>query len=497
MNNIFKLSIIGAALTLSLSSCNDWLDVRPDTEQKEKDQFATEKGFQNALTGCYMDMASTNAYGMRLTMSNVENMANLWYIKKETSRKDDYELSQHDYKGDNAKAGVKALYNQLFKTIAQANLIIKNAELYPSAFKTKGMKEIVTGEAYALRAYCQFDVLRMFGQMPDGSGKQVRLPYSETTSIDQMPAYYSFGEYTAKLKADLEKAEALLKEADPAMKFSFEDMNYKDDEFVTNDFLLYRQMRLNYWAVRALHARMALYTGDKATAAAISRELIGATLPDGWPVRELSGAEDYNEGYTTCPNECYFSLSKYDIKDVAASFFTLNDDGTQFRSNNQALTTAMLADLYAGENVEAHNRYNGLWNRQLKDTSAKLMCGFKRYCFADDTSYKALCYQIIPMLRVSEMYLIAIETSTDMAEINDLYAEYMMSHNVMGMPEFESLEDVKTWLLNEYRREFYGEGQMFYTYKRMGAKQILWMTGQASEATYIIPLPETEYDPNL
>ena len=44
--------------TLSLASCNDWLDVRPDTEQKDKDLFTTYKGFQDALTGCYMSLAS-------------------------------------------------------------------------------------------------------------------------------------------------------------------------------------------------------------------------------------------------------------------------------------------------------------------------------------------------------------------------------------------------------------------------------------------------------
>ena len=51
-------------------------------------------------------------------------------------------------------------------------------------------------------------------------------------------------------------------------------------------------------------------------------------------------------------------------------------------------------------------------------------------------------------------------------------------------------------MLNEYRREFYGEGQMFYTYKRTGATTMLWGNGNADENVYIVPLPETEYNPN-
>ena len=37
--------VFGMALIFCLSGCNDWLDVRQETEQKEEEQFATYKGF--------------------------------------------------------------------------------------------------------------------------------------------------------------------------------------------------------------------------------------------------------------------------------------------------------------------------------------------------------------------------------------------------------------------------------------------------------------------
>ena len=64
-------------------SCNDWLDVRVDTEQQEEDQFSSKQGFYDALIGAYMTMASQDIYGERLTMSNIESLANLWYINPE------------------------------------------------------------------------------------------------------------------------------------------------------------------------------------------------------------------------------------------------------------------------------------------------------------------------------------------------------------------------------------------------------------------------------
>ena len=70
--------VFGMALIFCLSGCNDWLDVRQETEQKEEEQFATYKGFCDALTGCYMTLGDKAVYGEKLTMSNIESLANLW-----------------------------------------------------------------------------------------------------------------------------------------------------------------------------------------------------------------------------------------------------------------------------------------------------------------------------------------------------------------------------------------------------------------------------------
>lgn len=496
----FAFIICNLAFSTMLTSCNNWLDVRPETEQKEEDQFSTEKGFQMALTGCYMQMANTSGYGLQLTMTSVENLANLWRINPSTTRYGERDLALHDYTTDNAKSTVKSIYTNLFKTIAQASLIIKNAKANPEVFTEKRMYDIILGEAYAIRAYCQLDVLRLFGQLPNNPQKLVSLPYSEATSIDEIPTYYDFESYVAKLKSDIEMAENLLEKEDPATIYPYNNNQHTTaigDNYEKNDFLKYRRMRLNYWAVRALHARMALYVGDKETAYTQAKELITARLADSTEVCPLSGKKDYIEGYLTCPNECFFSISKYDVKEYAVNYFTDNKDNvvSSYGVNQYAISLTMLSELFDGENIASHNRYANLWNQRLKDGEGTLWCGFKRYSYDDDVSNPNLYYQLIPMLRTSEMYLIAMETSTDLAEINQLYTEYMDSHNVALATPFNSLEEVATWIENEYRREFYAEGQMFYTYKRLGETNIKWAKTPANENTYIIPLPETEYDP--
>ena len=166
-------------------SCNDWLDVRPETEQKDYDQFSTVDGFFDMLVGAYMEMARADAYGERLTISNIESLANQWYMPESNvgyGRLADWELSAHDFTGDNARTAIAACYSQLFHIIANANLIIKYADEQADVFIDESMRKVVQGEAYAIRAYCQLDVLRLFGQLPQGGTRQVQLPYSFTTS---------------------------------------------------------------------------------------------------------------------------------------------------------------------------------------------------------------------------------------------------------------------------------------------------------------------------
>ena len=105
--------------------------------------------------------------------------------------------------------------------------------------------------------------------------------------------------------------------------------------------------------------------------------------------------------------------------------------------------------------------------------------------------------QIVPMLRMSEVYLIAMETSTDLSEVNSWYKQYMVQHAVGTSVDFASLDDARTWIRAEYNREFFAEGQAFYTYKRVASPTMMGAPDKVmTEADYILPLPETEFNPN-
>ena len=497
---LFHFAIPAMALALLTTGCSDWLDVRGENIQKEQDQYETYKGFRDALVGCYMTMGSTDIYGQKLTMTDIENLADNWYCT--SSYKSlaplQYELTNHQYDKDEARAAIKTIYGTLFTTISSANVLLKGLDEKGDNIPSADTRNLIEGEALAIRAFCQFDVLRLFGQLPQGGTKKVSLPYSYTTSIDVMPSYYDFDAYVANLNADIEKAETLLKSTDPVMDTPLSKLNSSSS--TEEDFLKYRQSRLNYWAVRALHARMDLYLGKTQEAHDIAMEIINAKTTDGSTVVSLSGMSNLHDGYNALPGECLFYMSKYDVNTYANKVL-IGGNSTRATSSHYLLSQDMLSDLFASipNATASHNRYIYLWNRNCKNVSNVTMPALKKYWYDEDeaSSYQLMAYyQIVPMIRLSEMYLIAMETTTSLDEALSLYKTYMTDREFTLYTPFSSLKEVKTEMVNEYRREFIGEGQMFYVYKRLNKTEMKWNDTKITEDDYILPLPSSEYDPD-
>ena len=473
------------AVALLATSCDDWLDVRGENISKEDDQFENYKGFRDALTGCYIAMADADAYGKRLTMTDIEYLADLWYVEDghKTYAPEKYYLSNHDYANDYSRPEIKAAYAKLFNVVASANVLLKNIESKGDNIIDNATRKVIEGEAYAIRAYCQLDILRLFGQLPKGGTKQVNLPYSYTTNIDERPAYYSYSEYVELLKKDIEKAESLLKDNDPIFSMTYTELNNPSD--AEDDFLYYRQSRLNYWAVRALKARVYLYIGDKAKAYNEAMAVINAQIK-GKSVVSLSSKSDYeNKKYST-PSECLMQLYNVDLLDYSIDLIG-GDPERNVNTDRQLYLTSSNFEkkLFAGANTTSDVRYLNLWERTTKSSTGSKYPTIKKY-------FKVTT---MPLLRLSEMYLIAMETATNLAEANSLYKTFMAARNVNITTDIESEVDLLDKVINEYRLDFYAEGQMFYCYKRLAVKSMLFSYENMGEEQYIIPLPSSEFNP--
>lgn len=504
MNKILSILFLIVIVAL-LGSCNDWLDVRPDTEVKKEDLLDNFEGVRDALTGCYMALANRSLYGEKLTMTDIELLANLWYTNSNSPTLR-VKLKNHTYDDEEVRTAIKSVYLNLYNVIAQVNLIIESLEKNPEAIINTQLRDVLLGEAYAIRAFCHFDVLRMFGQIPQNATIHRSLPYAMVADIINHPSYYDFNAYTDLLKLDFERAESLLEENDPLFQFTYAQLNSATYiNRLPDSYLGYRQSRFNYWAVKGIQARMYLYLGgeeNELKAYQIAKEIINAVGPDENPLLSLSGSDDLKKGQFACPGETLLYLSKYDILSYSVNLLL---GGTTERADpvkHNLLTANMLnQDLFARRNTTSNNRFLYLWNRDAQTSQGTNYPALKKYYYdlpsgTPEMNY-ILYHQIVPLLRLSEIYLIAIETAPTLVEANALFKIYMTSHDEnITNDEFLNDVDLKNKILDAYRIELFGEGQMFYHYKRFNSNTILWNSERLTEADYAIPLPSSEYDPN-
>lgn len=483
--------------TLSLTSCNDWLDVKPEAQTDEKDMFKSVDGFKNALTACYIKLNSKNLYGLKLTVTDIEFMAQHWTYQ-ESNYRDEQELKDFRYENSYVKTLMSTIYGEMYNTISQANIILKNVPENKHFISNEDIRAIVEAEALAIRAFCHLDILRLFGQMPQNGTKEVSLPYAKTVSTDPIP-YYSYNEYTNLILADLAAAEALFKDHDPLFEYSFLELdNFFDtknyDVDLEDEFLGFRRFRFNYYAVKAMRARLYMYMGKKSEAYTAAKEVIDAVGKNGKKMLELAGAGDINNNNFALPSECILALSNYEIEENILELFDKDKSSTRIYLTERQFNT----DLFAGQTAAVNNRAQ-IWDR-TPDNQGAIKPTPKKYnqpSSTSNTSMEVLASQkqVIPLIRLSEMYLIAIESAPSLSEANALYIPYMKARNVDASPLQQ--EQLMTEIMREYRREFFAEGQMFYMYKRLGVKNMLWKTDrEVSELDYIVPLPSTELSAN-
>lgn len=488
MKRHFRIYACAALLPLMLlgSSCNDWLDVKPQSQVESDDLFTAEKGFEDALIACYIKMNSTNLYGQNLSMTFIEYLAQHWDFSSGNGQTES-KIKNFEYTIEDAESTIRSIYSAMYNVIVQANGVLENLETHGDVFETEGMREMIEAEALSVRAFCHFDILRMFGQLPQNATVQVQLPYAKDVTTAMIP-YYSYDQFVDLIFEDLNVAQALLAECDPVLNYTFDDLDNLNAD-LEDTFMGYRRFRFNYWAVEALKARIYLYLGDKNNARIAANNVINAKTEDGESMISLSVNNDFSNGYYTCPSECIFALSANNIEDYIRNLFN---------ENSNYLTEAHYNQLFEGQDVTQNLRAVNIWER-TRDAGGTQYYDFRKYRQpgADDvpdSEYNKwmLKYQVIPLIRLSEMYLIAMETATSLSEANALYKTYMTARDVPVANDLTQTE-LDAEILKEYRREFWGEGQMFYTYKRLGTEEMLWKTDRTvTENDYIVPLPSSE-----
>jgi hypothetical protein len=455
MKNIIYYLLIFVCLTFT--ACNDWLDVQPKTEFEQNKMFETEKGFQDVLIGAYINLKGNDMYGENLSMGVIEFLAQHWKGASPKSTKDYF--FKYDYENTGVKSVMSGIYAKMYNTIANINLILKYIDAKKDVF-SKGMYELIKGEALAIRAYCHFEILRLFGPVPSATTTGMNIPYVKTLSKEYHPLH-SYTEYTKLLQEDLDKAEIYLKKIDPIASGKLASSTL-------------RKLRMNYYAVLGTKARFYLWTQKKDSAYKYAKKIITNNDNN----FELGGSTDLVAKDYNLKKEHILSLTIRKFDDIVKRF------NLSFKGDKTYTLTKTFIQKEVYENNSLDIRYNGYWFSD-KTENENVVTTTK---YLKKNNKQTIGY--IPLMRLYEMYLIAIESAPTLTESNALFTKI---RNARGMTAFNLIsENIQQEVIKEYRKEFYAEGLMFYTYKRLYIKNMLGGNKVMTEKDYVIPLPDTE-----
>lgn len=174
MNKTFR-NIIYIALTLvALTSCNDWLDVSPKSQIKEEEQFSREGGYKDQLTGVYTAMSSTSMYGLNMGIGFTEVLSQNYDVD---GNGDWRYASQYDYSQSSVESTINTIWNSTYNAIANLNIMIRNIDKADSTRFSENNYYVYRGEAYGLRAYLHFDLMRLFACAPAMDNNAKGVPY--------------------------------------------------------------------------------------------------------------------------------------------------------------------------------------------------------------------------------------------------------------------------------------------------------------------------------
>ena len=455
-------------LLCCITACNDWLEVAPQAEKEEAEMFEKEVGFRNVLIGAYIRMKSNNLYGEDLTYGSIEMLAQHWTNTDDLGKY----LKAYNYEQSVVETKINSFYGNLYKVIADVNGLLNNIDARKEMFEGNNF-EIIKGEALAIRAFCHFDVLRLFGPIPTNLPEGTILPYVTTVSI--VPnRLVSYNDFTTKLLADLDEAERCLEGNDPILTASIKELSTlevaQDDNFLCD-----RQMRMNYYAVCALKARVQLWLGNKNEALKYAQKVIDAKDPNGNVMFRLGSATDCANGDLIFSSEHIFNLNVYNLSDFKISA------ANTFYTNSTALKY-----FWASETTDI--RRGKMWKEVYDNYWWTYYYYMTKYTPA--TNMPVWAKNSIPLFRLAEMYLIAMECGS-IQNANDLYKEVCIARDITPVT-FGSTEELSETLILEYNREFYGEGQAFYAYKRLGRSKIFGTSTVGSALIYVLPLPKAE-----
>lgn len=466
-------------ILISFASCNKWLDAKPEDKILEAQVFESATNVNKALTGVYGSLASDSLYGGTFTKTVVDVLAQYYYTGTNTNPF--YNLGNYNYTAANAVNN--GTWKVAYSTILNMNNLLQAGKKYKMPL-SPSRDSIFRGELYGLRAMLHFDLLRLFGPVYKTDSTVKAIPYRTSTSVALAPLLPA-NMVMQKVLTDLDSAAKYLAN-DPVRTNGKGDaaLSVTTETYYTD----YRNLRMNLFAVKALEARVRLYRGD----------ILGAANCAHYVIDKASAAFPWNDGpsYTRLgnpdriayPNVLFGNyesgrtarFEKWFSKDVIATDIL----APYYKKPATGAAVDLVSVIYEQSLVDY--RLFSWWENVSVDLPVPPLYSKTFIKYKDITLSK--WSDIQPMIRMSEMYYILAECENDAKWLTPV-------RRARGLSDLVGAINLKNEIFKEYRKEFWGEGQLFFYYKRLNYTSITSSTNTAMAMTgaqYIMPLPPAE-----
>lgn len=469
------------ACSTMMVSCDSWLEVKPYDKISEGELQKSEEGYQKMLNGIYIDLNSDALYGQSLSVEMIEVMGGAYAIGTDNSVWGNYkDLSNYQYGTEYWRNRLDQTWNKAYALILNCNKILENIDQNQDLF-TGGNYYAVKGEALALRAMLHFDMLRLFGPVYAKDSDKKAIPYYNKQTNSPEPILTA-KEVAEKVVADLEEARILL--ANDPVKSEGTLMSGSQDG--TSNFMRYRALRLNYYAVEALLARVNLYMGNKTEAFKYATDVIKTADQGIFPFVDKSlvigSPADPDRIFSS---EVLFALTNTSRSKIHKNFYDPSRlPNYVFRMDDNLMSNIVYGGAATTGGYQDDYRYRANW----------IATGSNRYFYkySDMVANGSIQNTMIPMIRLGEMFLIAAESQSDNLANGVQYVNALRRNR--GVANLQTL--TPDLLKYEYIRELYGEGQLFYLYKRLNSDIITSSNAnknpKASDLIFVVPLPDSE-----
>ena len=524
--------VVAAATLLMMGSCSDWLNYTPKDKQSEEQQFATKSGIYAAVNGIYNQMSGSSLYGKNLSYEFIDILGQRYEVNQtdETGyAKYCRALVGYDYSQEGVESTIATIWSNAYQVIMNVNVVLKNLDADQAVDGRHVLPEseylMLRGEMLACRAMLHFDMLRLFGPVFSRHPDNQAIPYNESTDTRILPILTGTDVLNNYILRDIREAQELLADTDPIITYGPRPEYAEDDDNSQR----YRQLRLNYYAVTLLAARAYMWGCDYQNAYTEAKK-----LTDDPKVAKFFPAVDAGTllGNTTTPDrmfstECLFGFYNDDRGLIFQYYFDQDNAGRNLLVPRSGYIDEIL---FSGTDVGDY-RYQSQWENAttLDGDATKRFVKYKdisdenRDVASGSTSdeneilkaqkfYGTFC----SAMKLSEAYYIVSEAAYRLDKLFEAWVTLNEARTRRGIPELDPSYDFEDLLTKEYIREYIGEGQVFFYFKRVnkafdneynGQKKIEEaimppfifsdkenVTEEQKEARYTLPLPKSETD---